>query len=820
MDLAKLCDDRIVEEWTAHAGETGAELHVPTDTGDWERINEIRAEVFLPPDARGEVRCDLDLGTRTEGFDHTDGYWFNALVSPRAGNIWEGWREIRMPAECFYTRGIPGGWSGTRSVRMDVPAGGRIRAVRLVQRQIAKGPRLTDQALLSATGKDSLDEIVGQFRGSGMDRAVSGISLRDGYDREAAEKVLAGNIMGQDWSAGIEWNANPIGYIEWSIRIHGLSYVVPLLQGWRKTGEDRAAAKAESIVVDWIRGNPVPVGVRAGGLAWGHSLVVAMRAFDVLIDALDVLCGRPETKDQTIVDLLKSLWEHAEYLTVFESFPPSNKTIAEGRTLAALGCALPEIAEATRWRDTAFRRLTEDMHIQVMGDGASYELTPGYQLAIAGWFTEALRVARKFGHAVDPALERGVKSMYRWSTALTRPDFSRPSISDAGSLDTKYEERLAEPARFIGETTAVWAGTEGAEGSHPEHGSIGLCDSGYLVMRSGWAPEDRYLLFETAPFGRFHQHEDKLSIDVYAHGTPFIVDPGITSYFPNPWTEYYRTTRAHNTVLVDGAGQNRRDAHSIEQWTQSARDHIVWRSDDRVDVAMGTYDAGYLGVADSVIHRRAVVFVRPDYFIVFDELTGPGSHLYQALFHFMPFRVLVDPDTRAVRTGRMSLPNLEILPLTRMKVEVICGQSDPVQGWVSIGRQDVPAPVAVYSRRSALPIRTGYLLMPFSADRVAAGVSARVTRRGDVWSVRLDHPDGRRDRITMDWSSPQGPELLGSRWAQDVVTQQIRETSTLSSELPGVSSIGVHGEEVPEIVVFLQMGLEDGQLAHPRHGIQ
>ena len=39
-----------------------------------------------------------------------DGYHFNAIVSLRGGNIWEGWREFRFPAECFYTKGIPSGW--------------------------------------------------------------------------------------------------------------------------------------------------------------------------------------------------------------------------------------------------------------------------------------------------------------------------------------------------------------------------------------------------------------------------------------------------------------------------------------------------------------------------------------------------------------------------------------------------------------------------------------------------------------------------------------------------------------------------------------
>ena len=419
---------------------------------------------------------------------------------------------------------------------------------------------------------------------------------------------------------------------------------------------------------------------------------------------------------------------------------------------------LPEFRDAAGWRELGYRRLLEDMRIQVFEDGASYELSPGYQLAIASWFLEAYDNARRFGHPVEPELEEGIRSMYAWSAAISRPDFSRPSVSDAGALDTKYGRRLADPGRLIGDSACVWVGTEGAEGAQPDYGSIAERDSGYFVMRSGWDPDARFLLFEGGPFGRFHQHEDMLSIDVYAFGTPFIVDPGITSYFPNAWTEYYRTTEAHNTVLVDGRGQARKSGQTVEQWVESARDKTVWRSDHRSDMALAAYDAPYAGLGCAVVHRRAVMFIKPDYFLVLDELLGEGSHRYEALFHFMPFRVQIDVESGAVRTGRMDEANIEILPLTEMNTSLVCGRNDPVQGWVSIERQDVPAPVAIFEKTASLPIRAGYVIAPFASGRVTAGLSTRCTSQGESWSITIASPD-REDRVEMDWTTETGPVL-------------------------------------------------------------
>ena len=148
--------------------------------------------------------------------------------------------------------------------------------------------------------------------------------------------------------------------------------------------------------------------------------------------------------------------------------------------------------------------------------------------------------------------------------------------------------------------------------------------------------------------------------------------------------------------------------------------------------------------------------VKPDYFLVFDELAGEGRHTYEALFHFMPYRVLIDPETRAVRTGRMHPPNLEIVPMVKMTPRLVCGENYPVQGWVAIGGQDVPAPVAIYKKQTALPFRTGYALVPFT-EGVSAGVTTKVSRRGDIWNVRILHPNGKVDRVAMDWNT--GPTL-------------------------------------------------------------
>ena len=478
MDLAKFEDDTVISEQLLIESEREENVDLPVDSGDWQRVNEIRAEVFLPPGANGQIRCGLTSGHRTEGMSEDDGYLFHAIVSPRGGNIWEGWREFRYPAECFYTQGIPSGWKETRSATLTGPHGSRFRNIRLVERDVAPGPRMTDEAFIAALDPDHpglkmlkdapdgslLTEVARYFRSSGFDRELVPSEREPTPHPDRADRVLEGRVLGQDWSAAIDWEANPTGYIEWTLAIHYLLFLRPAIDAYWETGQAKYATGIERYIKDWMRRCPVPYGVRAGGYPWGHSLVVAIRPFSTLVDVFRVLCACPGTDDDTIIDMLKSIYEHQVYLLKFQSFPPSNKTIAEARTIAALGCAFPEFRDAAGWREEGYRRLLDDMRVQVMSDGASYELTPGYQMSIATWFLESFQVARKFNHPLDPELEAGIRSMFDWCVAITRPDFTRPSVSDAGSMDSKYDDALAHPGRVLGNPAAVWVGTGGREG--------------------------------------------------------------------------------------------------------------------------------------------------------------------------------------------------------------------------------------------------------------------------------------------------------------------------------------------------------------------
>ncbi|MBT5831741.1 MAG: heparinase, partial [Candidatus Latescibacteria bacterium] len=110
------------------------------------------------------------------------------------------------------------------------------------------------------------------------------------------------------------------------------------------------------------------------------------------------------------------------------------------------------------------------------------------------------------------------------------------------------------------------------------------------------------------------------------------------------WRTYGLSTYSHNTVLVDGLPQNRERGFASEPLTD-----VTWVTSENYDYAIGVYDELY-GESASVTHKRHVLFVKPDIFLVWDVLTSKdhASHNYQARWH------VTTPNTAVDGAGIMS----------------------------------------------------------------------------------------------------------------------------------------------------------------------
>ena len=118
-------------------------------------------------------------------------------------------------------------------------------------------------------------------------------------------------------------------------------------------------------------------------------------------------------------------------------------------------------------------------------------------------------------------------------------------------------------------------------------------------------------------------------------------------------------------------------------------------------------------------HRRRVIHIRPDYWIVLDELRGSGEHQFDFLYHFgheTKLNIFGDEnrgevDCRA-SIGRESL-QLFLYASDSLRADAVCGQQGPIQGWSSERYGECrPSSVLRASVRGTAPVSLLSLLIP------------------------------------------------------------------------------------------------------------
>jgi hypothetical protein len=166
--------------------------------------------------------------------------------------------------------------------------------------------------------------------------------------------------------------------------------------------------------------------------------------------------------------------------------------------------------------------------------------------------------------------------------------------------------------------------------------SAALADSGVYVMCSGDCGHK--IVIDCGPFGAGaagHRHADALSITAAARGRDRLIDSGTFEYVGGGFErDRFRSTRAHNTLIVDGVDQ----AEPGGPFAWKNLPNVTaegWITGKAFDLFVGSHD-GYLRLPSPVIHRRFVFSLKSGFCLVRDLAIGAGEHQLDLLWHIAP----------------------------------------------------------------------------------------------------------------------------------------------------------------------------------------
>lgn len=525
----------------------------------------------------------------------------------------------------------------------------------------------------------------------------------------------------------------------WELNRH--QWLVRLAQAWAVSHDERYAAACIQAVDAWLDANPPGLGIN-----WTSSAEAAFRLISwswVLLLIRDA----PVLSPDWIQRVLAAVWLHATHIRRYLSYHRSGNAELTGEALGLFYAAVlfPEFRDADRWRDVASRILVGECDAQICGDGVHLERSTCYHRYALEDYLHFQLLADRNGVPVPDHLRARTGQMVEFLLAIRQPDGTVPAIGDddGGSL-MPLAARSPTDARALFAVAAIlyqrrefaWAADGlapdvvwllGPDGAHAFDGlppappaSSASCvfpSGGYASMRSGWEPDAHHAIVDIGPIGcplsGGHGHADLLSLQCSIFGEPCLVDAGTFASAADPlWRDYFRSTAAHSTVVVDGLSQAQ--PAGPFGWHAQPRVRLrEWHSTSEFDFLDAEHD-GYCGLPDPVVHRRRVIFVKPGYWILVDDLTGTARHDVELTFQFRSPGVTlgVHPWARA-QTAKGPVLWVCPFPSAPIQATLRCGELAPIRGWVSerYGERRA-APMLIYSFAVALPWRIVTLLLP------------------------------------------------------------------------------------------------------------
>ena len=575
-----------------------------------------------------------------------------------------------------------------------------------VMEGVAKGPATSDEAFFNALS-DNLEDVKAaasraDWQGarklfascirSQLDRErfftipyeipenifkLPGESDSEAVKRIEDFKVVSVGVMGDFSAQGrIGWKSNPTynAYKEWTWQLSRHNEIKMMAHEYNLTGDERIAHSALGIMRSWIEDAVMPpLGTSGYATKCWRTIECGIRMGANWPYILFSFIKSPAFTDELVVDWFKSVYEHALRLTSDRT--RANWLVMEMNGLAHIGILFPFFKDASAWLDDAVATLDAELDKQLYPDGFQYELTTNYHDVVVNNYQRLFETAKAFGYSLPESMRLKLVKATKLYVELMMGDGTTPDINDGRRAPAR--DFLLPKARFFHDESMDFVLNGGPE---PSFRSVTLPWSGFAVFRSGWRKEDCWALFDSAPFGRAHQHEDKLNFLLFANGKYLVTEGGNYAYDDSPMRRYILSTASHNTALVDGKGQDRKSHY---EWHD---EDIALKADLRSNIpsefiewAEGSYSEGYEDVSDkTIVHKRRVIFLREEHvFVLVDDFSADEEHSWDILFH-------IDDERR----GATSWKSLNVLcPSEGVETKIITGQTEPfIQGYVALGQ--------------------------------------------------------------------------------------------------------------------------------------
>jgi uncharacterized heparinase superfamily protein len=306
--------------------------------------------------------------------------------------------------------------------------------------------------------------------------------------------------------------------------------------------------------------------------------------------------------------------------------------------------------DANRWINRILNEIPSQAREQTLSDGGHYERSHLYHCLMLENYLDIYNLSLSYRELCTSGFVEQIRSSAKrgleWLAATVFPDGMIPLTNDSAfGVSILPEELFSYAERLSLKTT------------HGCFEDIELIDrpaTGLYGCRLG----DNMFIIDCGDIGPSYQpghtHCDFLSYELMVAARRIVVDTGVCEYEPGPMRNYVRSTKAHNTVSVNGGEQSEIwDQFRVARRAEKIAAEISM-NDNTIDFR-GAY-RGFCINRNRIEHKRTVaILLCPNgkkfrELIITDYLTGVGCHAIENFIHIHP-----EIDVRSSHHGEINL---------------------------------------------------------------------------------------------------------------------------------------------------------------------
>ncbi|MBI4994749.1 alginate lyase family protein [Candidatus Peregrinibacteria bacterium] len=416
-----------------------------------------------------------------------------------------------------------------------------------------------------------------------------------------------------------------------------------LIKVYEIHNDERYALEAKNLISGWILKNPL-----GQGKNWQCTMETAIRACNFAL-AWYFLRESPSWKNENFQKtFLTSIAEHGKFILrnlEYGLICNNNHFLADITGLFFLGTLFPQFSEARKWKAIAMHEFENEIQKQIYEDGVDFEASIPYHRLVCEFLGASALLAEANEIYFSQDFLKRLEKMFEFAWYYTKPNGMAPQIGDNDDgrlfiLEDFYSWERRDHSHLFWIAAKLFPLNNKfiQEQREQQKTSRGFNFSRIYIMRKN----DFYCIVDCGEGGQDgnagHAHNDTLSFELNINGEDFIIDPGTYVYTSDPNARnHFRSTRMHNTVMIDNEEINRFRKDTVFSMRSDAFVQInKWDSDEMKDCLDAQHN-GYKRLKNSVIHRRVFDFDKKNATLkITDNFMGKGEHALSFYFHFAP----------------------------------------------------------------------------------------------------------------------------------------------------------------------------------------